>query len=67
MKQSEQIQQQINANAQEQARVLNSTAYDKLFRLRQLQEQQTTLYRQRDAARRAEEGRAPRERAGVGY
>jgi hypothetical protein len=60
-------QAQINANAQEQAYVLAGSSYDKLERLRKLQATQTALYRQRDAAKRAEEGRAPRERAGVGY
>lgn len=60
-------QAQINANVEEQREVLAGTSYDKLFRLRALQEQQALLYRQRDAARRAEEGRAPRERIGVGY
>lgn len=65
MTQSELIQAQINANVIEQAHVLASTSHDKLFRLRALQEQQSALYRQRDAARRDEQGRAPRERVGI--
>lgn len=60
-------QAQINANAAAQADVLSGNAYDKLTRLRRLQEQQKQLYAQRDAAKRAEQGRAPRERVGVGW
>jgi hypothetical protein len=64
---SEQIQQRINANVEEQAEVLAGSSYDKLARLRELQQGQKQLFALRDAARRAEQGQAPREKIGVGY
>ena len=61
---SAEIQARINRNAAEQARVLagQSTAG-----LAQLQEEQKQLYTLRSAARRAETGRLPAEKVGVGF
>lgn len=62
---SEEIQRLIIANANEQQAVLDDTERDKATRIAKLREQQKQLYAQRDAARNAERGQAPRERVGV--
>lgn len=62
---SAEIQQLIVANASEQQRVLDDIEPNKAKRIAALQATQKQLYAQRDAARRAERGQAPRESVGV--
>lgn len=59
------IQTLIIANMNEQQAVLDDIQPGKAERIAKLQEQQKRLYAQRDAARKAERGQAPRERVGV--
>lgn len=62
------IQALINRNAAAQAALLaDNTIEHKAARIAVLQEEQKQLYTRRDAARRDEQGRTPRERAGIGY
>jgi len=64
---SAEIQQLISRNAAAQDRLLAGEAPDKVAQLRVLQEEQSRLYTARAAARRAEQGRLPAEKVGVGF
>lgn len=59
------IQSMISQNMNEQQAVLDDILPGKAARIAKLQEQQKQLYAQRDAARNAERGQAPREQVGV--
>lgn len=67
---SEELQVQINQNAARQQETMDDPSLDgreKAARLDWLRKEQARLYGLRNAARRQEQGRGPRERVGVGY
>lgn len=59
------VQALINANAAEQQALLQSDEDDKAVKLKALQDKQSRLYSQRDAARRYERSGAPTEPVGI--